>query len=67
MQTHFSNPRIAPVTAEQLQSVGIDPTELWFSPTFRSWVFCGATCQRFPYRTTGGILASLGLTPDPEA
>jgi len=66
MRTHFNNPRIAPVTAQQLQSVGIDPTDLWFSYPFRIWVFSGATRRRFRYSTTGGILASLGLTPNPE-
>lgn len=67
MKTHFKNQAIPPVTAAELESVGVAPTDLWFSPTFRSWVFAGRTCLRFPYHTTGAILAELGLTPNPEA
>jgi hypothetical protein len=67
MKTHFKNHAIPPVTAEQLQSVGVDPSDMWFSPTFQTWVFSGLTIQRFPYQTTGAILAELRLTPNPEA
>lgn len=70
MKTHFRNYAIPPVTAEQLRSVGVDPSDLWFSPTFRTWVFCGDTCQRFSGAvslSTGHIIKALGLTPNPEA
>lgn len=66
MKTHFNNRAIPPVTAEQLRSVGVNPTDLWWSPTFRTWVFAGATCVRYPY-STGGVLAALNLTANPEA
>lgn len=68
MKTHFNNRSIPPVTAEQLQSVGVDPSDLWFSPTFLTWVFGGRTgCLLYPYKTTGYIIQALGLTPNPEA
>jgi hypothetical protein len=67
MKTHFRNPSIPPVTAAQLTSVGINPADLWFSQTFSSWQFCGHTCVRYPYHTTGAIIKLLGLTPNPEA
>ena len=67
MKTHFTNRSIPPVTADQLRSVGVNPSDLWWSPTFQSWGFCGATCVRHPYGTTGAIIAALGLTPNPEA
>ncbi|MFZ9656967.1 MAG: hypothetical protein ACO29V_15030 [Limnohabitans sp.] len=67
MKTHFHDPAIAPVTPEQLRSVGVDPTDLYWSGTFRSWRFAGATASRSPYFSTGQILHELGLTPDPRA
>jgi hypothetical protein len=51
----------------QLQSVGIDPNSLYFSPTFQTWVFSFPVCQGFSYLTTGAIIQKLGLTPNPEA
>jgi hypothetical protein len=67
VKTHFNNYATPPVTAEQLAAIGVNPDDLWFSPTFRTWVFCGDTCRRFPFATTGGILQKLGLTPNPDA
>jgi hypothetical protein len=67
VKTHFRNPAIPPVTPAQLRAVGQDPTDLWFSPTFRSWVFGGALARANPYRTTGAHLAALHLTPNPDA
>lgn len=67
MKTHFNNRSIPPVTAEQLQSVGVDPADLWFSPTFRTWCFGGRTGLFHAYKTTGHIIQALGLTPNPEA
>lgn len=66
-QTHFNNRSIPPVTADQLRSVGVDPDHLWWSPTFRTWVFCGPLVQKHPYSSTGMIIYALGLTPNPEA
>ena len=63
MKTHFRNFQIPPVTAEELVSVGVNPKDLWFSHTFMSWQFCGETCVRYPYHTTGAIIAALGLAP----
>jgi hypothetical protein len=67
MKTHFSNRAVPPVTAEQLRSVGVDPSDLWWSPTFNTWAFAGDLVVRFPYSSTGHILTELGLTPDPRA
>ena len=67
MKTHFNNRAVPPVTPEQLRSVGVDPDDLWWSPTFRSWVFCGPIVQHHPYSSTGMILNILGLTPNPDA
>ena len=67
MKTHYRDPYHPPVTAAQLTGTGVDPSDLYWSGTFRSWRFAGATCQRFPYQTTGAILAALQLTPNPEA
>ena len=67
MKTHFHDPAIAPVTPEQLRSVGVDPADLYWSGTFRSWRFSGAIASYSPYFTTGQILQELGLTPDPRA
>jgi len=67
MKTHFSNRAVPPVTAEQLRSVGVNPSDLWWSPTFHSWMFCGPLAAQNPYATTGATLAALGLTPDPRA
>jgi hypothetical protein len=67
MQTHFRNPATPPVSPDQLRSVGVDPTDLYWSGTFRSWRFAGATASRSPYFSTGQILHELGLTPDPRA
>ncbi|NBT76630.1 MAG: hypothetical protein EBT15_11840 [Betaproteobacteria bacterium] len=67
MKTHFSNRAVPPVTAEQLRSVGVDPSDLWWSPTFHSWMFCGPLAAQNPYATTGATLAKLGLTPNPDA
>jgi hypothetical protein len=67
MKTHFRNPAFAPVTPDQLRSVGVDPTDLYWSDTFRSWCFAGVTASRSPYFSTGQILHELGLTPDPRA
>lgn len=66
-KTHFRNSLIPPVTKMQLQSVGIDPNSLYFSPTFQTWVFSFPVCQGFSYLTTGAIIQKLGLTPNPEA
>jgi len=67
MQTHFNNVFQPPVTPEQLRSVGVDPTDLYWSGTFRSWRFAGETASRSPYFSTGQILHELGLTPHPDA
>jgi len=67
MKTHFSNRAVHPVTADQLRSVGVCPSDLWWSPTFRCWVFCGPLAVQYPYATTGAILARLGLAPHPDA
>jgi len=67
MQTHFRNPATPPVSPDQLRSVGVDPTDLYWSGTFCSWRFAGATASRSPYFSTGQILHELGLTPDPRA
>lgn len=67
IKNHFRNRLIPPLTAAQLQSVGVDPTDLWFSPTFNEWAFAGPLCVRFPYSSTGSIIQALGLTPNPEA
>jgi hypothetical protein len=67
MQTHFNNVFQPPVTPEQLRSVGVDPTHLYWSPTFHSWMFCGPLAAQYPYATTGATLARLGLTPHPNA
>lgn len=67
MKTHFNNRSIPPVTAEQLQSVGVNPADLWFSPTFLTWCFGGRTGLIYAYKTTGAIIQALGLTPNPEA
>ena len=67
MQTHFSNRQIPPVTAMQLLSVSVNPDDLFWSPTFNSWVFCGPLIIEFPYFTTGALLAKLNLTPTPGA
>ena len=61
MKTHFTNRAVPPVTAAQLRSVGVDPSHLYWSGTFQSWMFRG------PLANTGATLARLGLTPDPEA
>lgn len=65
MQTHFRNPYVAPVTAEQLRSAGKDPDCLYWSPTFHSWCLSGDWVR--PYATTGRLLAELGLAINPEA
>ena len=67
MKTHFSNVAQPPVTPEQLRSVGVDPRDLYWSGTFRSWRFAGEIAVQNPYATTGAILTELGLTPDPRA
>ena len=67
MQTHFYNRQIPPVTAAQLRSASISPDDLFWSPTFNSWVFCGPLIIKFPYLTTGAMLARLNLTPNSEA
>lgn len=67
MKTHFNNRAISPLSPHQLQSVGVDPSDLWWSPTFRTWVFSGPLAQQHPYSSTGHIIATLGLTPNPEA
>ena len=64
MKTHFRNRQIPPVTAQELVSVGVNPEDLWFSPTFNCWVFSGATCANYPHlMTTGAIIRALGLAP----
>jgi hypothetical protein len=65
VKTHFNNPYVAPVTAEQLRSVGKDPDCLYWSPTFRTWALSGDWVR--PYATTGRQLAELGLAINPEA
>jgi len=67
MKTHFRNYSVPPVTAEQLRSVGVDPSDLYWSPTFNSWCLCGPVIVALPYHTTGQLLHELGLTPNPEA
>lgn len=67
MKTHFNNRSIPPLTAEQLQSVGLDPDDLWWSPTFQTWVFAGPIVLQYPYTTTGDLICKLGLTPNPQA
>lgn len=67
MKTHFSNRAVPPVTAAQLCAVGVCPSDLYWSGTFHSWVFCGPLAVQYPYATTGAILARLGLTPHPDA
>ena len=67
MKHSFRNRSIPPVTADQLQSVGIDSADLWFSPTFHQWVFAGQLAIQFPYSSTGHKLACLGLIVNPEA
>jgi hypothetical protein len=67
MQTHFRDPATPPVSPEQLRSVGVDPTDLYWSGTFRSWRLSGPIATRSPYFTTGQILHELGLTPHPDA
>ena len=67
MKTHFRNRQVPPVTCDELLSVSIDPRDLFWSPTFHEWVFCGPLIIEFPYHTTGAILAKLNLTPNPEA
>ena len=67
MKTHFRNRQVPPVTCAQLVSVSIDPDDLFWSPIFSSWVFCGPLIIEFPYYTTGALLAKLNLTPNPEA
>jgi hypothetical protein len=67
MKTHFKNPHVAPVTATQLERAGVDPSDFYWSGTFQAWRFCGAVCLRFPYQTTGAILAALNITPNPQA
>lgn len=67
MKTHFHEIAFPPVTPEQLRSVGVDPKDLYWSATFRSWRFCGPLAAAYPYATTGATIARLGLTPDPRA
>jgi hypothetical protein len=67
MKTHFREIAFPPVTAEQLASVGIDRSDLYWSGTFSCWRFCGETARNSPYATTGQILHELDLTPDPRA
>lgn len=67
MKTHFHNPYRPPVTPDQLKAVGQDPGVLYWSGTFRSWLFSGPLVVEHPYRTTGAHLAALGLVPHPEA
>ena len=67
MKTHFREIAFPPVTPEQLRSVGVDPTDLYWSGTFHCWRFAGETCRRSPYFTTGQMLHELGLTPHPDA
>ena len=67
MKTHFRNRQVPPVTCAQLVSVSVSPDDLFWSPTFHSWVFCGPLIIEFPYSTTGALLAQLNLTPNPEA
>lgn len=67
MQTHFRNVQIPPVTDAQLVEVLINPKDLFWSPTFNCWRFCGPLIIQFPYSTTGAILAKLDLIPTPGA
>ena len=67
MITHFRNIAFRPLSDEQCRSAGIDPSDLYWSATFRCWRFCGATAAASPYFTTGQIIHELGLTPDPRA
>lgn len=67
MQTHFRNPSIPPVSADQLRAAGVDPSDLYWSADFRSWRISGPTAVASPYCTTGQILHELGLTPNPAA
>jgi len=61
VKTHYRDPYQPPVTADQLRAAGVDPNDLYWSGTFQCWRFAGVTCQRFPYHTTGAILALLEL------
>ncbi len=65
--THFRCIAFRPLSDEQLQSVGIDPSDLYWSATFSCWRFCGETSRNTPYFTTGQIIHELGLTPDPRS
>lgn len=67
MQTHFRDPAVPPVTADQLRTAGVDPTDLYWSGTFNCWRFAGEIAIRSPYFSTGQILHELGLTPNLEA
>lgn len=67
MQTHFRNRQVPPVTSTQLASVSIDPKELYWSPIFYGWRFCGSLSTKFKHYSTGAILAELNLIPNPEA
>jgi len=61
----FRDPYRPPVTPQQLQAAGVDPSDFYWSATFRCWRFAGELSQRYPYKTTGGILQALGVTVDP--
>jgi hypothetical protein len=67
MKTHFKNPYRPPVSADQLRSAGVDPSDLYWSGTFRCWCFAGPLVVEHPYSTTGALLQLLQLTPHPEA
>ena len=67
MKTHFRNRQVPPVTCAQLVSVSVSPDDLFWSPTFNSWRFCGPLSIEFPYSTTGALFAKLNLIPNPEA
>ena len=61
----YRNPYIAPVTAQQLQSVGKSSDCLYWSDTFCCWCLSGDWIR--PYATTERLLTELGLTINPEA
>lgn len=42
-------------------------TDLWWSPTFLCWTFCGQTALDHPYASSNQIAERLGLFPNPRA
>lgn len=65
MKTHFTNPYQAPVTADQLLTVGKASDCLYWSGDFQCWRLSGDWVR--PYATMGRLLSELGLTIHPDA